>query len=84
MSHSLISSKPQFPIIALIIGLLPIIGNLAYPAELFYHSTGSKNKVSKFIIYSFTAKAGSKIPIWGGKDSEIEHLFNRIYLFIIK
>ncbi|WP_296384585.1 hypothetical protein [Winogradskyella sp.] len=84
MSHSLISSKPHFPIIALIIGLFPIIGNLAYPAELIYQSTGSRNKVSKFIIYSFSAKAGSKIPIWGGKDSEIEHLFNRICHLILK
>ncbi len=84
MSHSLISSKPHFPIIALIVGLFPVIGNLAYPAELIYQSTTSKNKVSKFIIYSFSAKIGSKIPIWGGKDSEIEHLFNRVCHLILK
>ncbi|WP_296316676.1 hypothetical protein [Winogradskyella sp. UBA3174] len=84
MSNSLISSKPQFPIIALIVGLFPVIGNLAYPAELIYQSKGRRNKLSKFIIYSFSAKAGSKVPIWGGKDSEIEHIFNRICHFMLK
>ncbi len=84
MTHSLIKSRPHFPIIALIIGLFPIIGNLAYPAELIYQSTGSKNKVSKFIVYSFSAKVGAKIPIWGGKDSEIEHFINRICHLILK
>ncbi len=84
MTHSLIKSKPHFPIIALIVGLFPVIGNLAYPAELIYQSTGSSNKVSKFIIYSFSAKVGSKIPIWGGKDSEIEHLFNRACHLLLK
>ncbi len=78
MTHSLVRSRKSFPMIALVIGIFPVIGNLAYPAEILYQSTGNKNKVSKFIVYSFSAKVGSKIPIWGGKDSEIEHFFNRI------
>ncbi len=84
MTHSLIRSRPHFPIIAFTIGLFPIIGNLAYPAEIIYQSTGKKNKVAKFIVYSFSAKVGSKIPIWGGKDSEIEHFFNRVCHLILK
>ena len=84
MTHSLIKSKPHFPLIALFVGLFPVIGNLAYPAELIYQSTGNSSKVSKFIIYSFSAKVGSKLPIWGGKDSEIEHLFNRACHLLLK
>ncbi len=84
MTNSLVRSRPHFPFIAFTIGLFPIIGNLAYPAEIIYQSTGKKNKVAKFIVYSFSAKVGSKIPIWGGKDSEIEHFFNRVCHLILK
>lgn len=84
MTHSLSKGKPNFPIIALIIGLFPVIGNLAYPAEIVYQGTGNKSKISKFILYAFSAKIGTKIPIWGGKDSEIEHFFNKTCHLIFK
>ncbi len=78
MTHSLVKSRSHFPFIALIVGTLPVAGNLAYPVELFYQSTGKKDMLAKFIAYSFSAKIGAKIPIWGGKDSETEHFFNKI------
>lgn len=84
MTHSLIKSKHHYPVIALIIGLMPVIGNMAYPIEIIYQSTGNKNMISKFILYSFSAKAGSKIPIWGGQDSEIEHFLNRLCYLILR
>ena len=78
MSHSLVKSRAHFPFVALLVGALPIIGNLAYPLELLYQSTGKRNLLGRFMTYSFSAKVGAKIPIWGGKDSEIEHFFNNI------
>ena len=78
MTHSLVKSNPHFPFLALFIGLFPVIGNLAYPIELIYQSTGRKDTLARFIAYSFSAKIGAQIPIWGGKDSETEYFFNRI------
>ncbi len=78
ITHSLVKSRSHFPMLALTIGVFPVIGNLAYPIELLYRSAGKKDMLAKFIAYSFSAKVGAKIPIWGGKDSEIEHFFNKI------
>ena len=78
IANSLARSRPQFPVVALVLGIFPIIGNLAYPAEILYRSTGKKDLLAKFIAYSFSTKIGAKIPIWGGNDSGVEHFFNRI------
>lgn len=76
-THSLVSKRTHYPVIALIIGILPVVGNLAYPAELFFRGSNNRDRLAKFILYSFSAKIGAKIPIWGGKDSGTEHFFNR-------
>jgi hypothetical protein len=78
ITHNLVKSNSSFPLIALIVGVFPVIGNLAYPMEILYRSTGKKGMLAKFIVYSFSAKIGAKVPIWGGKDSETEHFFNKI------
>jgi hypothetical protein len=78
ITHSLVKSRSYFPWLALIVGMSPFIGSLAYPVELLYRSTGKKDKFAKFIAYNFSAKIGAKIPVWGGKDTETEHFFNRI------
>ena len=78
ITHSLVKSNPHFPLLALLIGAIPVFGNLAYPIELLYRCTGKRGLLPKFIAYSFTAKFGTKVPIWGGKDSEIEHFFNKM------
>ncbi len=79
ISHSLVKSRPHHPWVALGVGALPVVGNLAYPMELLYQSSsGNRNKLGRFISYSFSAKVGSNVPVWGGKDSEIEHLVTRI------
>ncbi len=78
MANSLVKKRNHYPFIALVVGAMPIIGNLAYPLELLYQSTAKRNLLGRFMTYSFSAKIGAKIPIWGGKDSEIEHFFNLI------
>ena len=78
ITHSLLKSRPHYPFVALMVGIFPMVGNLAYPLEILYQSAGKGNLLGKFMTCAFGAKIGSKIPIWGGKDTEIEHFFNRI------
>ena len=66
------------PWIALAIGLLPVVGNAAYPAQLLYCSTESTGGVARFILYDALGTMGRAIPIWGGSDSLLEHGFNRV------
>ncbi|MCM8526906.1 MAG: hypothetical protein NE327_10340, partial [Lentisphaeraceae bacterium] len=76
-THSVVRKRRHFPIIALLVGVLPVVGNLAYPAELFFRGSNNRDHLAKFILYSFIAKIGAKLPVWGGKDSGTEHFFNR-------
>lgn len=76
-THSLVRRRHNYPVIALIIGALPVVGNLAYPLELLFRGSGNRDYLAKFILYSFSAKIGAKLPVWGGKDSGTEHFFNR-------
>ncbi|MFK7806347.1 MAG: hypothetical protein AB8F74_00975 [Saprospiraceae bacterium] len=78
MANNLVSKTSHNRYIALVLGAMPIVGNIAYPAEFAYQTTGNRNQLAKYIAYAFTTKIGGKIPIWGGQDSEIEHFFNRI------
>lgn len=73
ISNSLVKMRPQYPVIALIVGALPVVGNLAYPAELFFRGSKNRDYLAKFILFSFSAKIGAKLPVWGGKDSGTEH-----------
>ncbi len=66
------------PWIALIVGTLPVIGNLAYPVQLVYSSTGSHQVLAQFILYDGFAWIGRKVPIFGGADTLLEHAFNRL------
>jgi hypothetical protein len=78
MANNLVAEKKNSRYLALFIGIFPMVGNLAYPVEFAYQSTGKRSQLAKYIAYAFTTKIGGKIPIWGGQDSEIEHFFNRI------
>lgn len=68
--------KPQW--VALAIGALPAFGNLAYPTQLLYRSAENSGELARFIIYDICATIGRKIPIWGGSDTQTEHMFNRL------
>ncbi|MFT6707618.1 MAG: hypothetical protein ACJATF_002464 [Flavobacteriales bacterium] len=78
MVNNLVSKQKHNRYLALALGIIPIVGNIAYPAEFAYQTTGDRNQLAKYIAYALTTKIGGKIPIWGGQDSEIEHFFNRI------
>jgi hypothetical protein len=78
MTHSLVKSRAHFPVIALLVGILPVAGNLAYPLELVYRSSKKRDALAKFIVFSLSAKIGRKLPIWGGQDSGTEHFMVKL------
>jgi len=63
--------------VALLVGLLPGFGNLAYPVQLLYRSREESGSLARFIVYDLCTAMGRAMPIWGGKDSGVEHWFNR-------
>ena len=66
----------ELPWVALIVGLIPTFGTLAYPCQMIYSATGKRSKLSQFIVYDFFTQLGAKIPGWGGEDTLTEHFFN--------
>lgn len=65
------------PWVALIVGLLPVVGNAAYPLQIIYTSTERDHDVARFMLYDLFTSTGRLIPIWGGADTGVEHFFNR-------
>ncbi len=60
------------------VSMLPVVGNVAYPAELVYCGTEDGGDAARFILYDSLATTGRALPIWGGQDSLVEHWFNRL------
>ncbi len=68
----------ELPLVALGVGLLPVVGNLAYPVQILYSSTEEEHDLARFILYDGCARLGRHVPIWGGADTLTEHVFNRL------
>ncbi|WP_162798111.1 hypothetical protein [Sulfitobacter sp. JL08] len=66
------------PWIALGVGLLPVVGNLAYPAQMIYSAGDKDQKLARFMMDDGFARIGRHFPIWGGQDTWTEHALNRI------
>jgi hypothetical protein len=66
----------ETPWVALAVGAIPVLGNLAYPMQILYSST--EKDIARFILYDAGARVGRLLPIWGGKDTWTEHFFNRL------
>jgi hypothetical protein len=66
------------PWIALAVGALPFVGNLAYPAQMIYSAGGKDEKLARFMLDDAFSRIGRHFPIWGGEDTWTEHIFNRI------
>jgi len=79
-----LSRGASAPWIALCVGTLPVIGNLAFPLQLFYVGTVKNNPIAKFQIYDYLAIIGGGIPIWGCQDSQLEHWCNHLGDILIK
>jgi len=66
------------PWVALGVGVLPVLGNFAYPIQIAYSSTEEEDDLARFILYDGCARIGAHLPIWGGYDTWTEHFFNRL------
>jgi hypothetical protein len=66
------------PWVALGTGILPVVGNLAYPAQIVYSSTVEQDLLAQFLLYDSCTVLGRKLPIWGGRDTLTEHTFNHL------
>jgi hypothetical protein len=70
--------RQEPPLVALALGLVPVLGNIAYPAQLAYAAEHT-HTLARFIIYDALASIGRAVPVWGGPDTMTEHWF--IHLF---
>ncbi len=73
----------SFPFIAILVAPIPTFGTLAYPCQML-HTARKEHKISQFIIYEICSTIAKKIPIFGGDNSEIEYLLNKLAFLIIK
>ncbi len=73
----------ELPLISLWVGLIPVIGNLAFPLQIVRSSRVQDDPLAQFILYDGFAAIGRRIPIWGGRDTLTEHRLNRIPDWVI-
>lgn len=66
----MLASKRPFSdyVDALLVGILPVIGSLAYPVQMY----SRYRELSAFLLRDSAARLGRWIPIYGGKDSRVE------------
>ena len=79
-----LSQGHRTPWIALLVGLMPVVGNLAYPAQIAYRGSEREGKLAGFIMYDALSAIGAAVPIWGGRDTATEHWFNRVVTLIVQ
>ena len=70
--------RREKPWVALAVGMMPMIGNLAYPLQLLFRGAHTHAPIAQFIVYDTFSRLGRWTPIWGGPDTLTEHLFNRL------
>jgi hypothetical protein len=70
--------RREVPLVALGTGLLPVLGNFAYPVQLLWSSTEDRDELARFLLYDGCARLGRHVPIWGGADTLTEHVFNHL------
>lgn len=66
------------PWIALLIGVLPVVGNLAYPGQMLVSARDDNEHLARFLLDDGFARIGRHLPIWGGQDTWTEHCAVRI------
>jgi len=68
----------ELPWTALWVGLLPVVGNLAFPLQIVRSSREEEDTIARFLLYDGCRVIGRRAPIWGGEDTLTEHWFNRL------
>jgi hypothetical protein len=72
------AARRPLPWIALLVGLIPLLGSLAFPAQMVFAASARRGHVPQFILFDSFTRLGVKLPIWGGKDTYTEHALNRL------
>jgi hypothetical protein len=72
------------PWAALVTGLLPVVGNVAYPIQITVSGSERDGKLAQFIVLDSFTRLGQLVPIWGGRDTRTEHLFNHSGSLIVR
>jgi hypothetical protein len=70
--------KQSRPWVALVLGVLPVVGNIAFPVQLLFDGVRRGRGLSQFIVYDSLTRIGEFVPIWGGADTLTEHTANRM------
>ena len=70
--------RREVPYLALFVGVLPTVGNLAFPAQIIFTSAHERARVAQFLVYDTFTRIGRHQPIWGGPDTATEHFFNSL------
>ncbi|MFQ5414066.1 MAG: hypothetical protein ACE5E6_06365 [Phycisphaerae bacterium] len=70
-------SGRERPWVALGVGVIPVLGNLAFPIQLLATGVHTQATLARFIVYDTFSRIGRCVPIWGGRDTLTEHMLNR-------
>ncbi len=65
------------PWVALGVGALPYVGNLAYPLQLVASGVSDKDPLARFLLHDAVTSVARRVPIWGGPDTGLEHWASR-------
>lgn len=65
---------------ALAMGLLPVVGSVAYPLQMF----ATRPKLSTFLIRDAASRLGQRLPIYGGADSRTEIAMIRATDYVVE
>ncbi len=66
------------PWVALGVGALPYVGNLAYPLQLVASGVSDKDPLARFLLHDAATTVARRVPIWGGPDTGLEHWASRM------
>jgi hypothetical protein len=57
---------------------MPVAGRMAYPMQLLYGGGGHGGQLlGRFVMHDLGAALGRRLPVWGGRDTLLEHWLNR-------
>ncbi len=79
ISWATLRRRPR-PWVALAVGVLPLVGVLAFPAQMVWSTRrgGAGGRVARFLVIHTVTSLGTRLPIWGGENTSTEHWMNRL------
>ena len=73
-----VARREPAPWIALSIGMIPVVGNAAFPTQFIFWCRNERRSLPRFLLFDTFAGFGRAIPIWGAADSLVEARVNRL------